>query len=101
MDGIPLPVGPAWCAVDDAILNAEMPFLRFSLRVNGTAVDLAQYPVIRQRAPDGRACAWLAVVSRGQRASRNEFVYTIDVAPGAPSSLRPVRVDASVVFKDP
>jgi hypothetical protein len=101
MDGIPLPVGPAWCAVDDAILNAEMPFLRFSLRVNGTAVDLAQYPVIRQRAPDGRACAWLAVVSRGQRASRNEFVYTIGVAPGAPSSLRPVRVDASVVFKDP
>jgi hypothetical protein len=101
MDGIPLPIGPAWCAADDTQLDAELPFLRFSLRVNGTALDLSPYPLIRQRVRDGRACAWVGVVSRGQRASQNRFEYAIDVADGAPAALRPLRVEATVVFKDP
>ena len=101
MDGIPLPVGPAWCAADESQLDAELPFIRFSLRVNGAAVDLSRYPTLRQREMDGRACAWVGVVSRGQRASQNRFAYAIDVMPGAPASLRPLRVDAAVVFKDP
>lgn len=101
MDGIPLPVGPAWCAPDAAALDVELPHVRFALHVNGAPVDLARYPLVRQRIPDGRACAWIGVVSRGQRASRNQFVYTIMPAEDAPPAIRPLRVEATVVFKDP
>ena len=101
MDGIPLPVGPAWCAPDSAALESELPHVRFTLQVNGVPVDLARYPLVRQRLPDGRACAWIGAVSRGQRASRNQFVYTITPAAGAPPTIRPLRVEATVVFKDP
>jgi len=97
MDGIPFPVGPAWCAADDAQLERELPQVGFTLTVNGESVDLARYPMIRVRVPDGRACAWVGVVSRGQRASQNRFVYTVTPAPGAPA----VRVEATAVFKDP
>jgi hypothetical protein len=101
MDGIPLPVGPAWCAADAAGLERELPYVRFALRVNGDAVDLRGHPISRRRLSDGRECAWIAVVSRRQRASQNHFVYTITPAEGAPPTLRPIRVDATVVFKDP
>jgi hypothetical protein len=101
MDGIPLPVGPAWCAADPAQLDAELPLVRFTLAVNGDPVDLTGYPMLRQRVPDGRLCAWVGVVSRGQRASQNRFVYTITPVAGAPPTIRALRVEATVVFKDP
>jgi hypothetical protein len=101
MDGIPLPVGPAWCAGDPDALARDLPRLRFGLKVNGAEVDLAPYPVVRQRLPDGRACAFVGVVSRRQRASQNHFVYTITPLDGTAPVIPPVRVDASVVFKDP
>jgi hypothetical protein len=101
MDGIPLPIGPAWCATDAARLERELPHVRFALRVNGDAVDLTRYPIARRRLSDGRECAWVGVVSRAQRASQNRFVYTLTPTDGAPPELRPIRVDATVVFKDP
>lgn len=101
MDGIPFPIGPAWCAGDAAQLERELPYVRFALRVNGDAVDLTRYPMARRRLHDGRECAWVGVVSRAQRASQNHFVYELTPADGAPQSVRPVRVDATVVFKDP
>jgi hypothetical protein len=96
MDGIPFPIGPAWCAGDPSQLDRELPFVRFALTVNGAPVDLARYPMLRQRVPDGRVCAWVGVVSQGQRASQNRFVYTITLP-----STRSLRVEATVVFKDP
>jgi len=101
MDGIPLPLGPAWCAADAPRLERELPHLRFELRVNGQALDLTRYPVARRRLSDGRECAWIGVVSRGQRASQNHFVYTLTPTDGAPPDIRPMRVEATVVFKDP
>ncbi len=101
MDGIPLPVGPGWCAEDGDRLARDLPRLRFDLKINGTDVDLASYPMVRQRLKDGRECAFVGVVSRRQRASQNHFVYTITPLDGTPPVITPVRVDATVVFKDP
>jgi uncharacterized membrane protein len=101
IDGIPLPVGPAWCAPDDAALARDLPRLRFGMQVNGTDVDLSPYPLVLQRLLDGRACGWVGVVSQAQRASRNTFVYTVTPLNGAPPTLTPIRVEATVVFKDP
>ena len=101
IEGLPLPIGPAWCADDRARLEAELPHVRFGLTINGAAVDLGGFPVVRRRLADGRECAWVAVVSGRQRASRNTLVYTIAPRDGAPSAVRPIRVDATVVFKDP
>lgn len=101
IDGIPLPVGPAWCADDASRLAAELPHVQFGFAVNGVAVDLGGFPTVRRRLRDGRECAWVGVVSGGQRASRNTFIYTIAPRMGAPAGLRPIRVDATVVFKDP
>ena len=101
IDGIPLPVGPAWCARDPAALARELPHLRFGFAVNGVDVPLEQYPIVHQRLRDGRVCGWVGVISRAQRASRNRFVYTITPAAGAPRSLSAIRVELTAVFKDP
>ena len=101
IDGIPLPIGPAWCAADATTLARELPSLRFGMEINGAALDLSRYPTVRRRLRDGRECGWVGVVSRAQRASRNQFVYSVTPVDGAASTLRPMRVDATVVFKDP
>ena len=101
IEGLPLPIGPAWCAADAARLDADLRHVRFAMSINGTAVDLSRYPYVRRRLLDGRECAWVGIASARQRASRNAFVYTITPADGAPPTIRRVRVDATVVFKDP
>jgi hypothetical protein len=101
IDGIPLPVGPAWCAPTESELAADLGRLRFGLTINGTAVDLARYPVVRVRDRGGSFCGWVGVVSTFQRASENAFVYTLE--PASPDAAGPTRktVDVRVVFKDP
>ncbi len=101
IDGIPLPVGPAWCSVDEAQLARELPHVRFGLHVNGVPVDLDGYPIVRARLRDGRECGWVGVISRHQRASRNRFVYAITPLGRAPEGVRAMRVDLTAVFKDP
>ena len=101
IDGIPLPIGPAWCAADGARLARELPHVRFAMAVNGAALDLGAFPLVRQRLRDGRECAWVGVVSRAQRASRNRFTYTIEPRAGAPETVRAMHVDLTAVFKDP
>lgn len=100
IDGIPMPVGPAWCAPTDDRLAADLARLRFRLEVNGAPVDLSHYPVVRVRDRSGAHCAWVGVVSTFQRASENRFLYTID-APGADGAPDRKVVDVTVVFKDP
>src|SRR5439155_7416058 len=77
IDGIPLPIGPAWCAADATTLARDVAAIRFGMAVNGAALDLSRYPIVRQRLRDGRECAWVGVISRAQRASKNHFVYTL------------------------
>lgn len=101
IDGIPVPIGPAWCSSDEKQLARELPYIRFALEVNGASVDLGPYPVVLERLRDGRECAWVGVISRRQRASRNRFVYAITPLAGAPGPVRPMRVDLTAVFKDP
>lgn len=101
IDGIPLPVGPTWCASNAETLAVELAHLRLGLEINGTPVDLSRYPIVRQGLRDGRQCGWVGVVSTSQRASVNRFVYTTTPVDGAPAGLRPTRVDFEVVFKDP
>jgi hypothetical protein len=99
LDGLPVPVGPAWCAPTEAALAAAVPRLRFTMEVNGTPVDLAPYRLVRLRLRDGEHCAWAGVASEFQRASQNRFVYTIErAALGGPATTR---VELEVVFKDP
>ena len=101
IDGIPLPIGPAWCAADPAELARDVPRLRFAMHVNGVEVDLRGYPLVPQRLRDGRVCSWVGVISRAQRASRNRFVYTITPVDSTSPVLRSMIVEATVVFKDP
>lgn len=100
IDGIPLPIGPAWCAPDVTQLERELAAVDFGLEINGVAVNLSPYPIVRMRLPEGRACGWVGVISRHQRASRNRFVY--EIGPRAGSAMVPAtRVEMTVVFKDP
>jgi hypothetical protein len=101
IDGIPLPVGPAWCAADAARLARELPHVRFALEVNGVPVELGGYPIVQRRLRDGRECAWVGVVSRRQRASRNRFLYAITPRADTPALLRAMQIDLTAVFKDP
>ena len=99
LDGLPMPVGPAWCAASEAALTAALPGLRFTMEVNGAPVDLTPYPLVRLRLRDGERCAWVGVASEFQRASQNRFVYTIERSvAGGPATTR---VELGVVFKDP
>jgi hypothetical protein len=99
MDGAALPIGPAWCAAGPDALEREIRGARFALSVNGEAVDMGPYPLVRQPLGDGRHCAWVGVASLGQRASVNRFVYT--VAPGTAAGRPPTSVEMTVTFKDP
>src|SRR2546422_80449 len=99
IDGLPVPVGPAWCAPTEAALATAVAGARFGVEVNGTPVDLAPYPLVRLRLRDGSHCAWVGVASAFQRASQNRFVYTIErPALGVPLTTR---VELGVTFKDP
>jgi hypothetical protein len=99
IEGVLVPVGPAWCAPTEAALDAALPDLRFGLEINDAPVDLASYPLVRLRLRDGESCAWVGVASGFQRASQNRFVYTIaHAALGGPATTR---VELRVTFKDP
>src|SRR5438094_442841 len=99
IDGLPVPVGPAWCAPTEAALTTAVASARFGVEVNGTPVDLAPYPLVRLRLRDGSHCAWVGVASAFQRASQNRFVYSIErPALGVPLTTR---VELRVTFKDP
>jgi hypothetical protein len=101
IDGIPLPVGPAWCARDASQLDRELPHVRFEMHINGERLDLSSFPLVRQPLRDGRECGWVGAMSRRQRASRNRFLYTITPRAGAPATVAAMRVEMTVVFKDP
>ena len=87
VDGHGIPLGPAWCARDDATVQRELATVRFGLAINGEPVDLARYPRTRRRLRDGALCEWVGVSAATPRPGFQELVYTLDRASGPPSRL--------------
>ncbi len=87
VDGHGIPLGPAWCARDDATLQRELATVRFGLAINGEPVDLARYPRTRRRLRDGALCEWVGVSAATPRPGFQELVYTLDRASGPPSKI--------------
>jgi len=87
IDGRGIPVGPAWCAPDEASLARELATLRVALAINGEPVDLGRYPRTRRRLRDGRVCEWVGVAATTPRPGDQEIVYTLARGAGAPSRV--------------
>ncbi|MBI2015035.1 MAG: hypothetical protein HYS77_05800 [Candidatus Rokubacteria bacterium] len=87
VDGHGIPLGPAWCARDEATLARELAALRFSLVINGEPLDLAGYPRTRRRLRDGSRCEWVGVTATTPRPGFQELVYTLERASGAASTV--------------
>jgi hypothetical protein len=77
VDGRPFPLGPAWCAPDDAALERELPLVRFELHVNGEGVPLAGYPATRLRTADGAVCHWIGLLATTPRPGRQTLRYDV------------------------
>jgi hypothetical protein len=87
VDGHGIPLGPAWCARDEATLARELTALRFALIINGEPLDLARYPRTRRRMRDGLLCEWVGVTATTPRPGFQELVYTLERASGAASTV--------------
>lgn len=77
VDGRPFPVGPAWCAPDEATLEHDLARMRFGLSINGEPVPLERYPTVRRRTRGGDHCRWIGVSAATPWPGRQELVYTI------------------------
>ena len=86
IDGQPVPLGPGWCAADEAGLVRDLGRLRFGLSINGETVPLDAYPAVRRRLPNGAHCQWVAVSAVTPRPGNQQLVYT--VAYSAPVETR-------------
>lgn len=87
VDGHGIPLGPAWCARDDATLQRELATVRFWLAINGEPVDLARYPRTRRRMRDGALCEWVGVSAATPRPGFQELLYTVERDALPPSSI--------------
>lgn len=88
IDGRAFPIGPGWCAADEAALARELAAMRFALSVNGEPVALDGYPRARQRLRDGRVCEWVAVSAATPRPGLQVLDYALAPAPGRVARLR-------------
>lgn len=77
IDGRAAPLGPGWCAADEAGLVRDLGRLRFGLSINGETVGLEAYPTARRRLPNGTHCQWIAVSAFTLRPGNQQLVYTI------------------------
>jgi hypothetical protein len=80
VDGRPFPVGPAWCAADEATLARDLDRLRLGLAINGERVALEDFPSVRRRSRSARVCQWVAVSATTPRPGRQTLVYTVEYA---------------------
>ncbi len=92
IDGHGIPVGPAWCARDEAALERELAAVRFGLAINGEPVDLARYPKTRRLMRDRSLCQWIGVAATTPRAGRQELAYQVHRAAGPSTILVELRV---------
>jgi hypothetical protein len=80
VDGRPFPLGPAWCARDEAELARQLPAVRLGLSVNGEVVPLDGFPAVLRRMRDGAVCHWIAVSAMAPRPGRYTLAYAVDYA---------------------
>lgn len=77
IDGHPIPMGPAWCAADEGVLEHDLAIIRVGLSINGEPVPLERYPAVRRRTRGGDHCRWIGVSAATPRPGRQELVYTL------------------------
>ncbi len=53
----PFIVDNGWCAADQSTLQQNLANMQFMLTINGTAIDLSQYPAVYFSDDQGHACA--------------------------------------------
>lgn len=95
VDGLLLPVGPAWCEENAAALDERVRQVRFGLTINGEPVDLSAFPAVRVRERGGALCQWVGVAASSPPPGHHRFVYTIESPAGH------ARVEMDVVLKLP
>jgi len=96
IDGRGIPLGPAWCARDEAGLARELATMRFALSINGEPVALAGYPRMRRRMRDGSPCEWVGVVATTPLPGFQELRYTAER-----DSLPPTSITVQLRVKEP
>lgn len=71
-------LGNAWCAKDPATLKQNLANMQFQLSINGTNIDLSQYPELFFTDNQGLACAMtgIAITPSGALSGSYHFVLT-------------------------
>ncbi len=54
-------IGNGWCAKDATTLSQNLAKMQFQLSINGTNIDLSQYPTINFTDGQGHACAMTGI----------------------------------------
>jgi hypothetical protein len=101
-------VGDAWCAADSTTLQQNMADMQFQLSINGSIIDLSQYPTLNFTDNQGEACAvtGLAVVPSGNLSGTYHIVLTQkylksldDGLTGSPYPAGDVTFDFTIQFQ--
>ena len=71
-------LGNAWCAKDPTTLQQNLKNMQFQLSINGTNIDLSQYPMLNFTDDRGYACAMtgIAITPSGTLSGNYHVVLT-------------------------
>lgn len=71
-------LGNAWCAKDSTTLQQNLANMQFQLSINGTSIDLSQYPKLYLTGNQGEACALtgISITPSGNLSGSYHFVLT-------------------------
>jgi hypothetical protein len=71
-------LGNAWCAKDPTTLQQNLAKMQFQLSINGTNIDLSQYPTLNFTDNQGDACAvtGISITPSGPLSGNYHFVLT-------------------------
>jgi hypothetical protein len=101
-------LGNAWCAKDSTTLQQNLASMQFQLSINGTAIDLSQYPTLNFTDNQGNACALtgVSITPSGTLGSSYHIVLTQrylksldDGITGSPYPAGDVTFDFSIQFQ--
>lgn len=101
-------LGNGWCAKDTATLRQNLANMQFQFSINGTNIDLSQYPTLYFTDNQGNACAMtgLAITPNGNLSGSyhviltQKFLNTLnDGITSSPYPAGDVTFDFSVQFR--
>jgi hypothetical protein len=102
-------LGNAWCAKDSTTLQQNLANMQFQLSINGTSIDLSQYPDLYLTSNQGEACALtgISITPSGNLSGSYHVVltqkYVTSLNDGITSSLYPagdVTFDFTIRFQN-